>query len=718
MKKIHKQTFMDWKAALIFLFVLLLLPIQNLRSAEELKPKDSHSVAAPVIAKLLRKYHYNHQKIDDALSSETLDLYIESLDRSRLYFLASDISEFEKFRYTLDDIIFSGDLEPVFQIFNTWKTRAEHRIEFVTNRLDQEFDFTIDENFTLDRSEAEWAITSSELDELWRKKLKNEALGLRLADQESSKIKKKLKKRYATRLKNINQYNSEDVFQLFINSLSETFDPHTSYFSPVSSENFNIGMSLSLQGIGAQLTTEDEYTKVVRIITGGPADKSKLILANDKIIGVAQGKDGQMVDVIGWRLDDVVQKIRGKKGSTVRLEIIQAESPAGNPPKEIILVRDKVVIEERAAKSDTVEFDHDGRNYKLGVITIPSFYIDLDAKRKRDRNYKSTTRDVRRLIKELQGAGVDGIVIDLRNNGGGSLQEAIELTGLFIKEGPVVQQKDLRGSKRVEYDPDPEIVYEGPLSVIVNRYSASASEIFAAAIQDYDRGIILGSQTFGKGTVQNLLSLNRFMRFDDEKVGQLKITVAKFYRITGASTQHRGVMPDINFPSIYNEFNYLGEDKQDHALPWDEISPAMFQSDDRVSMHLSALSLNSKKRLAKNTEFQYLVENIDRYKKEREKNTISLNEVTRKTYSEEREAVKLKRVNERRAAKGLKPLKKGEKIAREDRAPDTLFKESQFILADLIALSDPDHATKIAKTAEKMHQPKDARSETVNRNKN
>lgn len=718
MKKPHTQTFTDWKAPLIVVFSLLFLPIQNLRSTEELKPKDSHSVAAPVIAKLLRQYHYNHQKIDDAVSSETLDLYIESLDRSRLYFLASDISEFEKFRYTLDDIVFSGDLEPVFQIFNTWKTRAEQRIELATDRLDKEFDFTLDEDFTLDRSEAEWATTTSELDELWRKKLKNEALGLKLADQEWSKIKEKLKKRYATRLKNIKQYNSEDVFQLFINSLSETFDPHTSYFSPVSSENFNIDMSLSLQGIGAQLTTEDEYTKVVRIITGGPADKSKLILANDKIVGVAQGKHGQMIDVIGWRLDDVVQKIRGKKGSTVRLEIIPAESPAGNPPKEIILVRDKVVIEERAAKSDTVEFDHEGRSYILGVITIPSFYIDLEAQRKGDRNYKSTTRDVRRLIKELHGAGVDGIVIDLRNNGGGSLQESIELTGLFIKEGPVVQQKDLRGSKRIEYDPDPEIVYNGSLSVIVNRYSASASEIFAAAIQDYGRGLVLGSQTFGKGTVQNLLSLNRFMRFEDEKIGQLKITVAKFYRITGGSTQHRGVIPDINFPSIYNEFNYLGEDKQDHALPWDEISPAMFQSDDRVSMYLSALSLNSKKRLAKSTEFQYLVENIDRYKKEKEKNTISLNETTRKTYREERETAKLKRVNERRAAKGIKPLKKGEKITKEDRAPDTLLDESQLILADLIALSDPDHATKIAKTGEKLRQLKGARSETVNRNKN
>jgi len=322
------------------------------------------------------------------------------------------------------------------------------------------------------------------------------------------------------------------------------------------------------------------------------------------------------------------------------------------------------------------------------------------------------------LIKELHGAGVDGIVIDLRNNGGGSLQESIELTGLFIKEGPVVQQKDLRGSKRVEYDPDPEIVYEGPLSVIVNRYSASASEIFSAAIQDYGRGIVLGSQTFGKGTVQNLLSLNRFMRFEDEKVGQLKITVAKFYRITGGSTQHRGVIPDINFPSIYNELSYLGEDKQVHALPWDEISPAMFRSDDRVSMHLSALSLSSKKRLAKNTEFQYVVENIDRYKKEQDQNRISLNEATRKAHREEREAVKLKRANERRAAKGLKPLKKGEKVAKEDQAPDTLLEEGHFILADLIALSDPDHATKIAKTGEKLRQLKGARSETVNRNKN
>ncbi len=674
-------------------------------------------MAAPVIAKLLRQSHYNHQKIDDAVSSETLDLYIESLDRSRLYFLASDISEFEKYRYTLDDIVFSGDLEPVFLIFNTWKIRAEQRIEFATNQLNIEFDFTIDENLTLDRSAANWAITSSELDELWRKKLKNEALSLKLANQESSEIQEKLKKRYATRQKNIDQYNSEDVFQLFINSLSETFDPHTSYFSPVSSENFNIDMSLSLQGIGAQLTTEDEYTKIVRIITGGPADKSKQIWANDKIIGVAQGEKGQMVDVIGWRLDDVVQKIRGKKGSTVRLEIIPAEGPAGGPSKELTLIRDKVVIEERAAKSDTVEFDHEGRNYKLGVISIPSFYIDLEAQRKGDSNYKSTTRDVRRLIKELQGAGVDGIIIDLRNNGGGSLQEAIELTGLFIEEGPVVQQKDLRGSKQVLNDPDPEIVYDGPLSVIVNRYSASASEIFSAAIQDYGRGLVSGSQTFGKGTVQSLLGLNRFIRYDGEKVGQLKITVAKFYRITGGSTQHRGVIPDINFPSISNELNYLGEDKQVHALPWDEISPAMFQSDDRVSMYLSTLSLSSKKRLAKNTEFQYMLEDINRYKNEQEKNAISLNEAIRKAYGEERESLKLSRVNERRAAKGLAPLKKGDKVAREDQAPDTVLKESRFILADLIALSDPDHATKIAKTDGKKQKPKGRRSETVNRNK-
>lgn len=713
MKNSQTGSFTD-RAKQLFLFLLasLLIPAQSLISSEILKPKDSHSIAAPVIAKLLRQYHYNHQKIDDAVSSETLDLFIEGLDRSRLYFLASDIAAFEKYRYSLDDLVFAGNLEPVFVIFNTWKKRVEQRIEFATRRLETEFDFTLSESFPLDRGEAAWIKTSEELDELWRKKLKNEALSLKLAGQDWEKIQSKLKKRYQTRLKNINQYNSEDVFQVFINSLSETFDPHTSYFSPISSDNFNIDMSLSLEGIGAQLSTEDEYTKVVRIIVGGPADRSRELWANDKIVGVAQGKDGQMVDVIGWRLDDVVQKIRGPKGSTVRLQIIPHDSPVGSPPTEITLVRDKVFIEDRAAKSDTVEFKYEGREYRLGVINIPSFYIDLKAQRNGDKNYKSTTRDVRRLIKELQGAGVEGLVIDLRNNGGGSLQEAIELTGLFIKEGPIVQQKDLRGSKRVEYDPDPDIHYEGPLAVLVNRYSASASEIFSAAIQDYGRGMVLGSQTYGKGTVQNLLGLNRFIRLDDEKVGQLKITVAKFYRITGGSTQHRGVTPDITFPSIYNEYDYLGEDQQSHALPWDEISPALFKSDDRVSRYLSTLSLNSKKRMAKNREFQYIMEDIKRYQQERERNTVSLNEAVRKARREEREAIEFNRANERRIAKGLRPLKKGEEIPRDLTVPDAVLEESQLILADLIALSVPDHESKIAKTEQNKLKGK-RRTETA-----
>ncbi|MFQ5676208.1 MAG: carboxy terminal-processing peptidase, partial [bacterium] len=454
---------------------------------------------------------------------------------------------------------------------------------------------------------------------------------------------------------------------------------------------------------------------VVRVVAGGPADRSKQVWVDDKIVGVAQGIDGKMVDVIGWRLDDVVQLIRGPKGSTVRLEIISHNSAPGSPPTEITLIRDKIILEESAAQSDTVEFEYEGRNYRLGIIDIPSFYIDLEAYRRGDKNYKSTTRDVRKLLSELQSANVDGIIIDLRNNGGGSLQEAIELTGLFIKEGPVVQQRDLRGSKRVEYDPDPDIIYNGPMAVLINRYSASASEIFSAAIQDYGRGIILGSQSYGKGTVQNLLGLDRFIRLEDEKVGQLKITVAKFYRITGGSTQHRGVMPDITFPSIYEEYDFLGEDKQTHALPWDEISPALFQADDRVSMYLSALRLNSKKRIAENREFQYVNEDIQRYRHEQERNTISLNEASRKAARQKREKIAFDRVNERRLAKGLEPLKKGEKIPNHEIVPDAILTESQFVLADLIALTDPGHATKVAKAEEDKRQLKNARSATVKR---
>jgi len=688
----------------------ILCPAQTV---DALHPESKQSISSKKIAQLLRQYHFDHKRIDDEVSNEMLDLFIIRYDRNRMYFLASDIAKFENFRYTLDDDVRAGKLEDAFIIFNTLKTRVAQRMLYIEQRLRQPFNFNLEEDYQIDRSEAKWAASTEGLDELWRKKLKNEALNLKLTGKAEDAVVKTLTRRYSNLKKRIDQYQSEDVFQDFINALAETFDPHTSYFSPISSDNFGIDMSLSLEGIGAQLTTEDDYTKVVRIIPGGPADRSKKLWANDKIIGVAEGSDGEMIDVIGMRLDDVVQKIRGHKGSKVRLEILAADTPPGSPSTQIMLTRDKVILEERASKSDTVEFLHEGQSYKLGIIDIPTFYIDLEAQRRGEPNYKSTTRDVKRLIRELEGAGVDGIIIDLRRNGGGSLQEAIELTGLFIEDGPVVQVKSSIGSKRVENDPDPDLFYGGPLAVIVDRFSASASEIFASAIQDYGRGLILGSQTYGKGTVQNLIGLERFIRpQNDDRYGQLKVTIAKFYRITGGTTQHHGVIPDINFPSVYNEMDF-GENKQLHALPWDEISPAIFKSYDEVSMFLSKLRLNSKQRTSKDREFQYIRDDIQAYLADKAKNSISLKETDRAAQREKLQTRDLVRANERRALKGLEPLKKDDKIPQDDRAPDAILDESELVMADFISLMNPDRSTEIAKRQNGHEVSKEARPGTA-----
>ncbi|MFQ5865217.1 MAG: carboxy terminal-processing peptidase [bacterium] len=678
----------------IVISLVLSVPTLNLFPAETLAPDKYHPVVGKFITRLLPKYHYNHQTINDSVSAELLKTYLQRLDRNRLFFLASDIAAFEKYRYELDDALASGNLEPAYTIFNTLLERVDQRLGYIRNRLEKEFDFTIDEYFEPDRHEAPYANTVAELNELWRRKLKHEALNLKLAGRDWEKIQTTLKKRYSNLRKRYEQFISEDVFQYFMNALSWTYDPHTGYLTPMSSENFGIDMSLSLEGIGAQLTTEDDYTKVVRILPGGPASRSKQIWPDDRIIGVAQGADGDMVDVIGMRLDEVVKMIRGPKGTTVRLEIIPAKSTPGSPTKEIDLVRDKVVLTEREAHSKTVELQHQGRNLKIGIITIPTFYADLAAQQRGEKDYKSTTRDVRRLLFDLNREEIDGLVIDLRQNGGGSLQEAIELTGLFIKEGPVVQVRNSIGRTKVERDPDPAIAYDGPLAVLVDPYSASASEIFSAAIQDYGRGIIMGSRTFGKGTVQNLFNLNRFIQIGDAKFGQLKVTIAKFYRITGGTTQHRGVIPDLSFPSIRDEMD-LGESAQANALPWDQIKPTLFHSEDRVSKYLATLRLKSKQRTAKNPEFQYLLEDIEQYKQKIARNTISLQETKRKQERDRLEAKRLARINERRIAKGLKPLKKGDEIPKDEKAPDALLDESTRILADLISLSRTTETTQI-----------------------
>jgi len=424
---------------------------------------------------------------------------------------------------------------------------------------------------------------------------------------------------------------------------------------------------------------------------------------------VAQGDSGRWADVIGMRVDDVVKLIRGKKETVVRLQVIPAGSATASTPKIVRLVRDKIILTEREAKSDTVEITHEGQKYKLGVIMIPTFYSDLEGRQKGEGNYKSTTRDVRRLIGELKSAGVDGILIDLRRNGGGSLQEAIELTGLFIKDGPVVQVKSFNGDIEQQRDPDPSIVYDGPLTVLVDRISASASEIFAAAIQDYKRGVILGGQTYGKGTVQNLVDLNRvpalsqYMLAGNDQMGpgkvtfgQVKVTMAKFYRINGGTTQHRGVTPDIAFPSHYDQADF-GESTEKHALSWDQIASARFTPEDRSAKYLAGLREKSQQRMTANTEFRYLAEDIARLKKERLENTVSVQETRRKTERDQLEAQRLARVNERRKDKGLASLKKGDAIPRDDNPPDVLRAESLHVLADLAAASSKDYIAKSIK---------------------
>ncbi len=640
-----------------------------------------------IINTILSRYHYNKFQLGDSLSSVIFDRYIKSLDPSRSYFLKSDIDEFEAFRYKIDDFLKLGELNPAFTIFNRFKERLNERIDFVQNILTEEFDFTKDEYYQIDREDADWLIGANDANEIWRLRVKNDALNLKIAGKEWSAIQETLKKRYESYRKAVVQYNSEDVFQLYMNSYTEALDPHTNYFSPMTSENFNIDMSLSVEGIGAQLQNEDEYVKIAEIIPGGPAAKSGLLFADDKIVGVAQGIDGEMIDIIGWRVNDAVKLIRGEKGTTVRLSILSASDGVNALPKEITLVREKVKLEEQAAKKSMLELLKDGKPYRIGVITIPKFYSDFEAQQRGEKDYKSTTRDVKKILAELKEEKVDGVIIDLRNDGGGSLNEAIDLTGLFIKDGPVVQVKNSDGSIEVGEDPDPNIVYDGPLAVIVNRFSASASEIFAGAIQDYGRGLILGEQTYGKGTVQNLIDLNRLMPSSKDKLGQVKLTIGKYYRITGGSTQNLGVIPDILFPSAFDAHEF-GESSEPSALPWDQIKSSQYQMFGDLKMNLSKLKSLHEDRIKTDPEFDFLLEDIQLYKDSKSKKIISLKETIRRQEKEESDERSFQRENERRKLKGLSLLKKGEvDTTQKEKESDPILNESGNILVDLISLS-------------------------------
>jgi carboxyl-terminal processing protease len=647
--------------------------LENVDTLPILAPESQHATSSKRVTAQFTRAHYTQVKMDDALSEKIFDRYIKQLDYARNVFLATDIDAFQKYRLEFDRVIARGKLDAAYEIFNLNLQRRLERYEYALSLLEKEsFDFTKDEVYNFDREELAWPKDIDELNALWRLKVKYDALNLTLAGKEWPKIQKVLGKRYRYAIKRLKQSESEDVFQVVMNSFARVVEPHTSYLSPRNAEKFQMDMNLSLEGIGAVLRAEEDYTVINSVVPGGPADKSKNVKPKDRIVGVAQDKD-KFEDVIGWRLDDVVDLIKGPKGTTVRLQILPAKAEDDAVIKVVTIVRDKIILEDRAAKSEVYFENKDDKNSKkLGVITIPSFYNNL-------------SRDVKKELDKLKAEQVSGIIVDLRGNGGGSLREATLLTGLFIEKGPVVQVRD--GANRVQVNSDDDGVssYNGSLTVMVNRYSASASEIFAAAIQDYGRGVIVGEHTFGKGTVQQHRGLGRVYDLYENPFGSIQFTIAKFYRINGGSTQHRGVLPDITFPSAVNPEDW-GESKEKNALPWDQIPKARYQRLDNLSNDLSYLSSLHTERIKSNREFNYLLDDIVIYQKEKDDKTISLKLIERKNKREERKEQQLVRANERLVIMGKEKVKTLEDLPDELEELDPFLDETAKITFDLISI--------------------------------
>jgi carboxyl-terminal processing protease len=651
---------------------------------EVLAPSDRHGKVSRLVTTLFERSHYRRMPVDDVASSQMLDAYLDALDGNRQYLLASDVEEFEVWRSGLDDAVKRGQLQPVFDIYRRYVERAGDRLEYALSQLEVEHDFTVDEEFVFDRAEAPWPVDEAELDDLWRKRVKNDALGLMLTGKDWDETREILRGRYQQVLKRFEQVKSDDVFETFMNAFANTMDPHTSYYSPRNSEEYRIQMSLNYDGIGATLQLQDEYVAVINVIEGGPAALDGTLKPKDRITGVGQGEDGEIVDVVGWRLDEVVDLIRGPSGSTVRLQVLPGGAAPGSASVVIPLVRDKVKLEAQAARKELLEIEHDGQTRRVGVITVPSFYQDYNARVSGAREYTSTTADVRRLAEELKAEGIDAMVLDLRNNGGGHLSEATAMTGLFIPSGPVVQLRDTSGRIEVLEEQAEAPVYDGPLAVLVNRFSASASEIFAGAIQDYGRGIVIGQQTYGKGTVQNLYPLDRYAPGAEPRFGQLTLTVGKYYRVTGESTQHRGVVPDIIVPSPIDT-HMVGESTRETALPWDHIRPTPFSPQGTLGDAIQVVASHHQERRADDPDFRYMMGNIEAIEARRERKSVSLNIETRRAENEATEAEQLARENERRAARGLEPLESLAE-AEDDDAPDVLLQEAARMVVDLATL--------------------------------
>jgi carboxyl-terminal processing protease len=678
-----------WIAGALLSFVALPLMATSTMDDDTLRPEPRHESVGELVTEFIQKSHYSHISVDDELSSRVMDRYIEALDGNRMYLLESDIAFFEDYRYKLDDIVRSKPLDPVFEMFSIYQTRVRERLDFALAELESKPDFTVDEEYQFDRAEEPWAKSEAELDEIWRRRVKNDVLRLELAEKPWEESQDLLRKRYKRYLKRIDQVKADDVFETFMNAFAHTLDPHSSYLSPRNSEEYRIQMSLSYFGIGASLQLDEDYVQIVNIIPGGPAAIDGKLKPKDRITGVAQGAEGEIVDVIGWRLDDVVDLIRGPANTVVRLQIIPAGALPGSSEKIIALTRDQVKLEEQAAKSDLITVPRDGREWRIGVIEVPSFYRDYRAMSSGDKDYTSTTRDVKRLIDELEEQGIDGLILDLRGNGGGHLTEATALSGLFIDNGPVVQLRNSNGRISRLDDPDPvaRVAYNGPLTVLVDRFSASASEIFAAAIQDYARGVIIGQQTFGKGTVQNLYSLDQYLKPEDGPgYGQLTLTIGKYYRVTGESTQHRGVDPDITLPSLIDTEQF-GESVRDSALPWDTIQTTRFRPGEPLDSTIESLTASQVERAKTDPNFQYLVDRTRDAEEARQRKTVSLNYEQRLAEREDELERELRRENERRAALDLEPLESLEDLDEED-LPDVLLEQAAGIATDLAEMRE------------------------------
>jgi len=672
----------------------------HVQGSNDLQPTAQQAVVCETVATFISKYNYKKVELNDSLSTVIFNRYLKSLDENHNYLLASDIADFDKYKTVLDDDIKAGNLNDVFYMFNVFQKRYQERIKYSLSQLNNNFDFTKDESFTYNREKLPYAASEADLNTDWTKRVKYDMLNLMIASNDLAKNKETLKKRYDTLLTQTNQLEANDVFQIFMDAVTEAVDPHTNYFTPHNAANFKMEMTRQLEGIGATLQSKNEYTTIQTLVPGGPADKSHQVNVGDKIIGVAQGKDGEFQDIIGWRIDNAIKLIRGTKGTLVRLKLIPQGKTAGDKPVIVDIVREKIVLQDQLAKEEIRTYNKNGKTLKIGIINVPAFYSD------NDNTGHSTTRDVKLLIDTLKAKGVNGIVMDLREDGGGSLAEAISLSGLFIKTGPVVQVRDTRDQIEMDNDDDPSVAYSGPMAILVDRFSASASEIFSGAMQDYGRALIIGTQTYGKGSVQTQIDLDKIISSSitdkissaiggqkkpvntgsESTYGQLNLTIAKFYRITGNSTQHRGVIPDIKFPSVIPLDKY-GEDTEPSAMPFDMIAKSTYTKVGDFTTALPELTKLHEQRMNADASYKYLLQDIADYKKSENEKTVTLNEDKLKKQREADEAKTFERDNLRRVALGLPALKKGDpKPKHEDL--DFLKFEAGQILVDYINLDN------------------------------